>query len=333
MSPRLLIRRLRELARPLDRFLMPPLAALLTVAALLSRRRAGIVLVFHRVGDPAGDPARELLPAIGTPLFAAHLRLLRRVYRCVPLSELLDTAAARKRGRRFPASITFDDDARSHLEVAAPILRRNGVPATFFLSGASLERPFTFWYERLQAAFDAGVLEPLPEPLPASASGAGLHEVSLAAEELGARERDAVSAALAERLGPDREDAGLRADEVRALVRDGFEVGFHTRRHDVLPRLDDAELAAALSDGRKELEALSGRPLRALAYPCGKHDERVRRATAAAGFEMAFTTDPVPVEPSTDRMMLGRLYPSDDFASRFAAAAALALLLGRAPRS
>ncbi len=305
---------------------MPPLAAALTLAARLSGRRAGLVTVFHRVGDPAGDPTTELLPALPTDLFAAHLRLLRRVYRVVPLAELRDAAASRRRGQRFPVAVTFDDDARWHLEVSAPILRREGVPATFFLSGASLEQPFTFWYERIQAAADRGVLEPLPGPVASLPAGSSVHEVSLAAEGLGASGRDELSATLGERLGPDPEDAGLRAASVRALAAEGFEIGFHTRRHDVLSTLDDSELDVAVSDGKQELEQLSGAPLRALAYPCGKHDERVRRAAAGAGFELAFTTDPVAVEPDSDPMMLGRLYPSDDLVSRFAAAAALALL-------
>ena len=327
MSPRRLIRRLRELLRPLDGLLLPPLAAALTVAARVSARRAGLVVVFHRVGDPAGDPATELLPALSTKLFRRHLRLLRLVYRIVPLAELREAAAARRRGQRFPVAVTFDDDARWHLEVSTPILLEEGVPATFFLSGASLEGPYTFWYERIQAAFEAGLLEPLPEPLAAKLPpGAGLHEVSLGAESLDAAGRDALAAALGERLGPDAADSGFRADGVRALAAQGFEIGFHTKRHDVLPGLDDAELAAAFTDGRADIEALSGAPVRALAYPCGKHDERVRRAAAASGLELALTTDSEAVEPDTDPMMLGRLYPSDDFVSRFAMVAALTLL-------
>jgi peptidoglycan/xylan/chitin deacetylase (PgdA/CDA1 family) len=31
-----------------------------------------------------------------------------------------------------------------------PVLERHVAPATFFLNGASLERPFAFWWERLQ---------------------------------------------------------------------------------------------------------------------------------------------------------------------------------------
>ena len=54
-------------------------------------------------------------------------------------------------------AITFDDDLRSHVDFAAPLLARVGATATFFLSGSSLDDPNRFWWERLQEAFDRGL--------------------------------------------------------------------------------------------------------------------------------------------------------------------------------
>ena len=131
-----------------------PLAFIATQLGRFSGRRAGVAIVYHRVGDPQGDPERELVPALGTGLFEQQLRHLKARYRIVPASELLAAAHSRRRGQRFPASITFDDDLPSHRRTAAPILMRTGVPAAFFACGASLDRPFAFWWERLQAVAD-----------------------------------------------------------------------------------------------------------------------------------------------------------------------------------
>ncbi len=122
----------------------------------LSGRRAGLALVYHKLGDPPGDPRRELVPALSPRLFEAQLGHLARLYRVVPCRELQEAVAARRRGQRFPVAITFDDDLASHAGHALPALRAAGLPATFFLSGASLESPHRFWWERLQAAVDGG---------------------------------------------------------------------------------------------------------------------------------------------------------------------------------
>ena len=70
--------------------------------------------------------------------------------------------------------------------------------------------------------------------------------------------------------------------------------------------LDDAELQAALHDGRRELEAAAGTPLTAIAYPHGDADSRVAAAAAAAGFELGFVTAMAPITPATPRLLLNR---------------------------
>ena len=45
------------------------------------------------------------------------------------------------------------------------------------------------------------------------------------------------------------------------------------------------------------VEELTGRPCRTFAYPYGLHDERVTRAVADAGYELAFTWLPGPWRP------------------------------------
>lgn len=77
--------------------------------------------------------------------------------------------------------------------------------------------------------------------------------------------------------------------ELADVAARGWEVGSHTRTHPWLPRLDDAALAAELGESKRELETLLDTPCRTLAYPFGAHDERVVRATAAAGYEAAVT--------------------------------------------
>ena len=294
--------------RLLLRALGLPLAYLLGRVACFTNTGLGAAIVYHRVGDPPGDPRRQLVPALGTKLFAAQVEHLASRYRLVVASELVGATRVRRRGERFPVAITFDDDLSSHLETAAPILVSAGATATFFVSGASLRSPYRFWWERLQAALDDNLdLSTLGlHPPPTKRT---IHEVGTRIQNLPARSRDELDARLAQLAGPDPQESGLRADALRRLAASGLEIGFHTRRHDLLTALGDEELAEAVRVGRSELEDVVGR-LRTISYPHGSADARVAGAARAAGFESGFTGLPGAVARASDPLLLGRLSPS-----------------------
>ncbi len=272
-----------------------------------SARRAGLVLVYHKLGEPPGDPERELVPALSPQLFEAQLGHLARFYRVVTCGELQAAATTRRRGQRFPAAISFDDDLASHAHYALPALRRKGLSATFFLSGASLDRPHRFWWERLQAAFDLGRDVGILAGAGIRTGAADIHGWGEAIEAATPDDRRRATEALHELVGPDPDDAGMRAADVTALASSGQEVGFHTLRHDPLPGLDDTELAAALYDGRDAVDRLVGGKIEIISYPHGKADPRVAAAARAAGYVYGFTGVPAAVTPADDPLMLPRI--------------------------
>ncbi|MBV8064590.1 MAG: polysaccharide deacetylase family protein [Actinobacteria bacterium] len=85
-----------------------------------------------------------------------------------------------------------------------------------------------------------------------------------------------------------RELTTMGWDELRALAADGTEIGAHTRSHPHLRSLSDGELRAEMAEPRQRIEDELGRPCPLFAYPYGEHDERVRLAARAAGYEAAF---------------------------------------------
>jgi peptidoglycan/xylan/chitin deacetylase (PgdA/CDA1 family) len=289
-----------------------------------SGRQVGIVLLYHRVGDPPGDRDREISPALGAALFEAQLEHLKAYYDVVAASEMLAAVRKRRRGQRFPVALTFDDDLRSHLRVAAPILKRAGVGASFFLSGASLERPYAFWWEDLQCAIDEKAVPPeLLSVIPSSELEAALsrephaiHRVARQIEQLSQDSRAWVADTLrATRPGT---EGGLSAAEVRSLADDGWEIGFHTLRHDPLPGLSDESLERALREGRAELEAAVGADVRLISYPHGQADGRVAAAAGRAGFRSGFRGGGAPVRLGTDPLAIPRIDASFRSAERFA---------------
>lgn len=310
---------------------MAPLPVLAAAAAIspivlsVAQRlplRIGLALVYHRIAPRPGDRRRELVPAMGLELFERQLRFVTQKLRPVKASELWEAIHVRRRGEALPVAITFDDDWASHLEHAAPALEREGVPATFFLCGASLDKPRFFWWELLQHAVDSGVdaaaVLGVPNPNAAIHTLGGLFEYSEA------HRREQLEHRLLEAAGtPPR--TGMGRNDIRALHAKGFEIGFHTLRHHRLPDLSDTELHRAVSDGRQELEKIAGR-MKVISYPHGAADARVAEAASAAQFELGYWTDVAAVTPATAQHLLGRLEPSTRSTRALELQIALALL-------
>jgi glycosyltransferase involved in cell wall biosynthesis/peptidoglycan/xylan/chitin deacetylase (PgdA/CDA1 family) len=264
-------------------------------------------LVYHQT-FPARPLVEQVVPGISAAALERHLRHLRRSYELVAASQLHRAMLARRRGGRIPIAVTFDDDLASHLEVAAPVLQRLACPATFFLTGAGLDGPQGFWWQRLQAAADRG-LDPRPAlrtaglRAPAEQPFAGL---AADVERSPAAVRAAVALALSQLIGEDPPAYSLTRSQVRHLAQAGFEVGFHTLEHRPLPELADDELVRALGDGRAALEEVTGRHLTTIAYPHGCADERIAAAARAAGYTDGFGGPGRSITARSDRLLLGR---------------------------
>jgi peptidoglycan/xylan/chitin deacetylase (PgdA/CDA1 family) len=89
-----------------------------------------VILCYHSVHDD--KPYASISPAE----FERHLSWLRDHCEVVPFSE---ASAGPARGRSRVA-ITFDDGYADNAEIAAPLLLRYGLPATFFLTAGLIER-------------------------------------------------------------------------------------------------------------------------------------------------------------------------------------------------
>jgi peptidoglycan/xylan/chitin deacetylase (PgdA/CDA1 family) len=97
--------------------------------------------------------------------------------------------------------------------------------------------------------------------------------------------------------------ATMTWDELRAHAERGVAIASHGVSHAHLTRLSDDEVRRELAESKQQIEGELGRPCIELAYPYGEHDERVRSAARAVGYERAFAL----WEKSEDPYALPRL--------------------------
>ncbi|HVH31361.1 MAG TPA: polysaccharide deacetylase family protein, partial [bacterium] len=91
------------------------------------------ILMYHQIGRPPGA-ARVSQDCVSPERFERQLRaLLDSGYRVISLGQLLGLLNGPIEARRRCVALTFDDGLRGQFRHAYPILKRYGVPATFFL--------------------------------------------------------------------------------------------------------------------------------------------------------------------------------------------------------
>jgi peptidoglycan/xylan/chitin deacetylase (PgdA/CDA1 family) len=297
------------------------------LTTLASQGSTLTVLYHHRVfaqQDPMmpGEPTAEF--------FDRMLGWLQSQFNVLPLHEAVRRLA---NGTLPPAAaaITFDDGYRDNLEVAAPLLQRRGLPATFFVASGFLDGGIMF-NDVVIECMRRSPLDSVAVP------ELGLHSLPLRNWAERSQAAGAVLNAVKYLPAGDREaavqrlpalcraelprDLMLTTPQLRELANlPGFEIGGHTDWHPILARLADEDALGEITRGRDRLQALLDRRMRLFAYPNGRRgqdfDERHRAMAKACGFDAAFTTEPHVGRSGCDPWSLPRFTPWDRTEWRF----------------
>lgn len=300
-----------------------PLLSLLSPASARARLS---VLIFHRV---LAEPDPLFPDEMDARRFDAMCGWLKAWFNVLPLDE----AVRALREGRLPAracAITFDDGYTDNLHIAAPILKKHGLTATFFVASGFLDGG-RMWNDT--------VIESIRGcRLPELALGAlgnfsvdtlvsrrrAISEVIGQIKYLPVAERLALTTEIARKAQVEPPtDLMMRSDEVRQLHRLGMGIGAHTVTHPILARLSRDEARAEMSDGRRALQDILGEPVGLFAYPNGKpgadylpeHPELAREL----GFDAAVSTAWGAADIRTDLFQIPRFTPWDRTRLRFGA--------------
>lgn len=99
----------------------------------------------------------------------------------------------------------------------------------------------------------------------------------------------------------------LTWNDLRAMLRDGMEIGGHGEMHLDLSQMTRAQQAYEIDDCLAALHRWLHIDVRSYAYPSGRFDRATLALLARAGIDLAATTDPVYVLAPQDRYELTRL--------------------------
>lgn len=264
------------------------------------------VVTYHHVADHEPGYPYDPQVADATPQeFRRQMEWL--AHYCTPISvdELIGALDGRALPRN-PVMVTFDDGYRTCHDVAMPILRSVGVPATFFVSTKFVEQRRLYWWERIALVLSLArknvtqITYPSAMELDRRDPTLRGRLVDLVKETVGIDE-DAFNDNLARAFGVEwnltiesqyADGLIMTWDHVRALAANGMDVESHGRWHRILQTLDRDSLVDEIAGSKRDLEAQLGRPVRAMAYPVGRrinHDHRIREELERAGYRVGFS--------------------------------------------
>lgn len=262
------------------------------------------IVTFHRVDDP--DPGEPFDPDVvdaTASQFRDHVETLARMGTVIDLPTLLDGLDGKPLPKN-PVMITFDDGYRSCHDVALPVLRAAGVPATFFIATGFPDGGRLYWWEQIAAALRLArrprceLTYPVPITVDITIPGTR-HALDDIVKETAGLDLERFLRQLRaglEVMWSEADEAALARrlimgwDDIRALVAAGMDIGSHTRWHRVLDTIDVDQRDDELIGSRRDLQRELGSQVRAFAYPVGRLPElSIRQAVAAAGYEVAFT--------------------------------------------
>lgn len=269
------------------------------------RRRGVIVLMYHELRDDSEEI--DAWTVVRRSEFLRQVEYLRRHYDFLTLDEAAARIAARRPASRPGIVLTFDDGEQGLVDVLLPIVEAEQLPVTIYISTHHIESQDCLWFDRVINA--AQVVAPLVIDL----SCLGRFRLSgipgpmawmevdrlLEAMKFLPRDRcdDLVEEIERQTAGAARLSAArlmpLRPEGVTALAGSRWiEIGSHSHRHELFPRLTKAERMTSLARNCELLWRWTGKAIRHFAYPSGKHDVESVRDVEEFGFITAMTSAP-----------------------------------------
>jgi peptidoglycan/xylan/chitin deacetylase (PgdA/CDA1 family) len=267
------------------------------------------VLAYHRIAtieQPDAYPLDLGLVSATAREFDQQMRLLREFANPVSLDDIADAVTHGRTLPDRPVAVTFDDGFSDTFDVAFPILRRHGIPATIFVSTNLVESPEPFWFEitaHLMLRVPAGSIRIDGSPALPTADGVAERRQSIAIlhgllkhcsnsrrsqllDEWQARYATSIDANAREL------SRSVSREQVREMAAGGVSFGSHTMSHPNLALATTDSVQAELRGSKAWLEEMLGRPVRSLAYPFGTpdtYDARALSIARACGYELAMS--------------------------------------------
>ena len=277
-----------------------------------------LILTYHRFSTEM-DRSK-----ISERQFASHLEYLKEHHRVLSLA---DTVEYLKQGKSLPRNttvITIDDGYADAFEIAFPLLKKFGFPATVYGVTDFLDAKMWLWTDLMRYVLlntrkdgvkikfgetdmiEAVLTDDLKRSETANRINTRLKMLPNEQKEWRIKEiADDLQVKLPER--PTTAFAPITWAQAREMDADKVSIESHTVSHPILTNIGQGTLDHEMKMSKKRLEGVLDRRIEHFCYPNGSLDKRVREAAKNAGYTSAVTTAYGFNDARTDRLLMNRI--------------------------
>ena len=283
--------------------------------------KGATILMYHSIASSEIaqfiDPDNHVTPEV----FETQMSFLAKNRQVISLSQLLIQLKQGQNPEPGTVVVTFDDAYIDQMSVAAPIMERYGIPATWYIPTGMINRGENPWIDRIFTAFKTRSQQKL------SLEGIGSWDLHNSKQLLTAysrikerlllasyREREKILFNLIEQIQPTKTPPRLLLswDELRETMQKfpNIEMGLHSCNHidysNHSQKFIDMDFKQCIAEFRREL---SQEPVN-FAFPYNRHSAESRKMLLNFGLHSAMgVNDEALITTKTNNFALPRIDP------------------------
>jgi len=230
--------------------LIAELAVITPFSLLKSGKSLPVLLPFYHLVSDQDLPFRTNYDYPSTTQFEADLDFLLKHFKPISLRDLLQ-------GRDLSKSfhLSFDDGLKECYEVIAPILKKKGIPATFFINPSFVDNKDLF--HRYKASEIIATLKAKNINISLQRTYADLASLDEMAEEIGLQWESFL----------EEKEPYMTLEQITRLQADGFTIGSHSMDHPEFELLDEETQLEEIRESMEWVNRKFQPEIKAFAFP------------------------------------------------------------------
>ncbi|MBA2620614.1 MAG: polysaccharide deacetylase family protein [Acidobacteria bacterium] len=285
-------------------------------------RNRFLILTYHRFSET------ETPFAVSRRQFAAHLAYLTKYRKVLSFDEISEHL---QNGEKLPenaAIVTIDDGYHDAYEIAFPLLKKFGAPATLFAITDFIDGKIWVWTDKMRfiamrmkaekSTVEIGTQRIELENKTADKIFLSGSKANSVLKKMPDAEKDHEIARIARELKvgmpdlPPETNAPLSWTQAREMDASGVSLQSHSVTHPMLTQVSENRLNFELNESKQKLEEILQKKINAFCYPSGMFDENVWQAVKRNAYRCAVTTRYGFNREEANRFLLNRIDAQPD---------------------
>lgn len=246
--------------------------------ALHVTRKTPRILMYHRFSESSGL-------GISKDIFKWQLEVIKKDFKAIRLSEYIEYNNYENPLKPLIV-ITVDDGYNDFYEIAYPLLVKNKIPGTFFVTTRFIDGNFWFWFDKIrfvitETSCNKATYNYKNRVFPIKRStvretDSTWNLLSDYCLELSEEEKSIFVDKFAHKMEvkisvvPDMYKSASWSN-IKELSDNDIEIGSHTLSHPILTKLGDKQVLEEIELSKAIIEEKIGKEVNTFAYPNGKH--------------------------------------------------------------